>query len=88
MQNTGVAGLKGFIDPIDVTEDVSNGYLYVADYGQQAKTRRWQDLPPAAHPAGANLSLSRDQLVFSDLTTTAGTWPNLTLRITNTAPCR
>jgi fibronectin type 3 domain-containing protein/regulation of enolase protein 1 (concanavalin A-like superfamily) len=85
--NTGVAGLKRFVDPIDLTEDASNGYLYVADYGQnprQAAARQMYLLRPI--PPGANLSLGRDQLVFSDLATTTNTGPspNLALHITNT----
>jgi fibronectin type 3 domain-containing protein/regulation of enolase protein 1 (concanavalin A-like superfamily) len=84
-QNTGVAGLKGFVDPIDITEDPSTGNLYVSDYGQRnGAARQIYLLRPI--PAGANLSTGKDQLVFSDIITSshAGPSPNLSLRITNT----
>jgi fibronectin type 3 domain-containing protein/regulation of enolase protein 1 (concanavalin A-like superfamily) len=88
-QNTGVTGLKGFVDPIDVTEDVASGNLYVSDYGQRSGSARqiWLVRPLAA---GATVSTSRSQLVFSDIHAPphAGSSPNLALRITNrgTAP--
>lgn len=84
-QNTGVAGLKGFVDPIDITEDPATGNLYVSDYGQRnGGARQIYLLRPI--PAGANLSTSKDQLVFSDIVPSAhaGASPNLSLRITNT----
>ena len=85
-QNTGVAGLKGFVDPIDVTEDVASGNLYVADYGQRnGAARKIYLLRPI--PPGANLALDRERLVFSDVTTAAGhagASPNVALRLTNT----
>lgn len=30
---TGIDGLKGFSDPLDIVEDASNGNLYIAEYG-------------------------------------------------------
>ncbi len=35
---TGVAGLGGFNNPLDLVEDASTGNLYVAEYGDQATT--------------------------------------------------
>ncbi|MEM8873710.1 MAG: Ig-like domain-containing protein [Planctomycetota bacterium] len=34
----GIPGLTGFVDPLDVTEDLDNGNLYVAEYGGQTLT--------------------------------------------------
>src|SRR3954469_22525449 len=84
-QNTGVAGLKGFVDPLDITEDPTTGNLYVSDYGQRnGAARQIYLLRPI--PAGANLTTSKDQLVFSDTISSVSPSPspNLTLRITNT----
>ena len=83
-QNTGVAGLKGFVDPIDITEDPATGNLYVSDYGQRnGGARQIYLLRPI--PAGANLSTAKDQLVFSDIVASAhsGSSPNLSFRLTN-----
>jgi hypothetical protein len=35
---TGVSGLTGFIDPLDLVEDPRNGNIYVAEFGGQKLT--------------------------------------------------
>jgi len=79
---TGIAGFKGFIDPVDLTEDTDTGFLYVAEYGGQKITL----LKPIA--AGANIQISKDKLYFNDIATgnTGGTGasPTQSIRIRNT----
>jgi hypothetical protein len=79
---TGISGFKGFVDPVDLTEDTDTGFIYVAEYGGQKITL----LKPIA--TGANIQLGRDKLYFNDIATgnTGGTGasPTQTIRISNT----
>src|SRR5436309_13397858 len=60
---TGFAGLKGFVDPLDLAEDLSSGYVYVAEYGGQRLTL----LKPIA--PGANIDVSKKNFYFNDIQT-------------------
>src|SRR3954454_12106050 len=79
---TGISGFRGFVDPVDITEDTGSGFLYVAEYGGQKITL----LKPIA--AGANIVTEKSTLYFNDIATgqTGGTGasPTQTIRITNT----
>ena len=55
-----ISGLTGFINPLDLTEDVSTGNLYIADYGGQAI---WLARPIAP---GAKASADKTTLTFND----------------------
>ncbi len=82
----GIAGLRGFVDPLDLIEDTApgstNGYIYVSEYGAQKLTL----LRPIA--PGANLTPSKTQFVFNDIQTAStggtGASPTQVLTITNT----
>jgi fibronectin type 3 domain-containing protein len=78
---TGIAGLTQFVDPLDITEDNSTGFLYVAEYGGQRITL----LKPIA--AGANIDVSKKNFYFNDIQTASsggsGSSPTQKLTITN-----
>lgn len=67
---TGIAGFTGFTDPLDLTENPTNGFLYVAEYGGQ-KLTLLRPVPPTAPAAPSNLtattaSSSQINLTWSD----------------------
>src|SRR6185437_15535908 len=75
--NTGIAGLTNFVNPVDITEDSTTGFLYVAENGGQRLT-----LVRAITP-GANLTTDKTTMVFND-PTTSGASPGQKITITNT----
>ncbi len=78
--HAGIAGLTGFTNPLDLTEDLNSGYLYIADYGAQTITLARPIAP------GARIEASKSTLYFNDdyagNNTTAS--PTQTVRISNT----
>ena len=59
---TGMTGMAGFSDPLDLTEDTASGNLYVTELAGQKITL----LRP--HPTGASaLTVSAGRLVFTDI---------------------
>ena len=91
---SGYAGLTGFVNPLDLVEDSSTGFVYVAEFGDQAAIPGAearitllkpqavvQAPPPAAGQAVAQLS--RGKVYLSDLTTTSAAGAAQTLRINN-----
>ncbi len=76
-RESGIAGLTGFTDPLDLTENTSNGFIYVAEYGGQQLTLVRPIIP------GAQATASKAQMVFND-PTSAGSSPAQNITITNT----
>ena len=74
---SGLAGLTHFVDPLDIAQDPTTGFLYVSEYGSKRITL----LRPIA--AGANITPSNGQMVFNDVVGGAE-GPARTLTITNT----
>ena len=93
----GYGGLTGFVNPLDLIEDPTNGNIYVAEFGDQAAIAgadaRITLLRPATSttppdpggtPTGtANVSLSRSKVYLSDLSNSSDTSAPQTVRITN-----
>ena len=52
---TGIVGFTGFVDPLDITENTTNGFLYVAEYGGQ-KLTLLKPIPPTPPAAPTNLT--------------------------------
>lgn len=65
---SGYAGFTGFIDPLDIAQHPTNGFLYVAEYGGQRITL----LRPIA-AGGGSASANKTTLLFNDVTTTSST---------------
>ncbi|MDQ3858089.1 MAG: choice-of-anchor D domain-containing protein, partial [Actinomycetota bacterium] len=74
-----ITGLTGFADPLDLTEDVANGYIYVSELGAQRITL----LRPGTPPTEPNASISPARLVFNDVQNGPPSAPQA-LRISNT----
>ncbi len=78
---TGANGMTQFVDPLDITEDMTSGFLYVAEYGGQKLTL----LRPTA--AGADISASKSTFEFNDVASSytggSGSSPTQTLTLTN-----
>ena len=66
--NSGYAGFTGFIDPLDIAQDPTTGFLYVAEYGGQRITL----LRPIT-PGGGNINVTRNDYYFNDVTSTSAT---------------
>lgn len=77
---SGYAGFTGFIDPLDIAQHPSNGFLYVAEYGGQRITL----LRPIT-PGGGSVSADKNTLLFNDVTTTSAvtTGNRQTITLTN-----
>lgn len=76
----GVAGLTGFVNPINLAEDTTTGFLYVAQFGGSLLTLV-RPIPP-----GAVISANKPLFVFNGAATGysgAGASPVQTLTITN-----
>jgi hypothetical protein len=74
---TGITGLTGFVDPLDLTEDNSTGFLYVSELGAGRITLlRPNDVE------GATLGIDRSRLVFNDVQA-GGTSPSQFVTIEN-----
>jgi fibronectin type 3 domain-containing protein/glucose/arabinose dehydrogenase len=58
---SGITGLSGLVDPLDLVADNSNGNIYVSEYGAQKITL----LRPIA--AGSHVEVSKPELYFSDV---------------------
>jgi hypothetical protein len=52
---TGIVGFTGFTDPLDITENTANGFLYLAEYGGQ-KLILLKPVPPTAPSAPTGLT--------------------------------
>jgi regulation of enolase protein 1 (concanavalin A-like superfamily) len=78
---TGLPGMTGFVDPVDLTEDQSTGFLYVAEYGGQKITLLRPNL-------GAQVALNKNTFYFNDIQAGSsggsGSSPAQNLVITNT----
>jgi regulation of enolase protein 1 (concanavalin A-like superfamily) len=79
---TGITGARGFDDPVDLTEDTTTGFIYVAEYSGQQITL----IKPLA--TGGNVQVSQSTMYFNDVKT-GSTDPGSTankevLTITNT----
>ena len=55
---TGISGLGGFVDPLDLAEDPNTGFLYVAEHGGQTIT--------LARPIDPDLAVGATRLLFND----------------------
>jgi regulation of enolase protein 1 (concanavalin A-like superfamily) len=77
---TGITGAKGFDDPVDLTEDNSSGFIYVAEYSGQQITL----LKPVN---GSNVKTSQSTMYFNDVksgsTDPGSTAKSETLTVTN-----
>lgn len=60
-----IIGFEGFIDPVDIIEDTSNGNLYVAEYGGGQLTLLRPDTTSLS--TQAKVKTSTDNLYFSDI---------------------
>jgi glucose/arabinose dehydrogenase len=61
----GFTGLSQFIDPLDLVQNPSTGFLYVAEYGAQKITLLVPD--EGALASGRRIAVSENQLVFNDV---------------------
>ena len=78
---SGAAGLTHFVDPLDIAQDPTSGFVYVSEDG----SRRITLLRPIA--AGANIAPSTGTAVFNDVRGgAAGLARTVTLTNTGTAP--
>lgn len=81
--NSGYAGLSGFVDPLDITQNGNGGFLYVAEYGGQRITL----LRPIT-PGGGNADIQKRTLYFNDVinnsSNTSGNRTKFTLKNTGT----
>ena len=59
---TGVTGLTGFVDPLDLTEDESTGFLYVSELGAGRIT-----LLRPNEVQGARIGIDKSRLVLNDV---------------------
>ncbi|MDB5297216.1 MAG: domain containing protein, partial [Phycisphaerales bacterium] len=77
---SGIAGLSGFANPLDLTEDAGNGNLYIVDYGAQ-KIYLARPIAP-----GAKITVDTTTLRFSDdyANSNTTTSPTRIVRVTNT----
>src|SRR5262249_44742064 len=48
--SAGIAGFKGFVDPLDLTEDTRTGFIYVIEFGAE-KITLLRPISPGAHIA-------------------------------------
>ncbi|MEM6630732.1 MAG: T9SS type A sorting domain-containing protein [Bacteroidota bacterium] len=65
----GIPGFTGFDDPLDLTEDLNTGNLYVSDYGRSQIVL----LKPAANAPG-NLFVSTDKIVVDEAVNATNTF--------------
>jgi fibronectin type 3 domain-containing protein/regulation of enolase protein 1 (concanavalin A-like superfamily) len=64
----GIVGLGGFVDPLDIIEDPTTGFLYVSEYSERdAGKRKITLLRPIA--PGAQATADKPRLVFTDIQT-------------------
>ena len=78
---SGLAGLTHFVDPLDIAQDPTSGFLYVSEDG----SRRITLLRPIA--PGANIAPSAGMMVFNDVRGgAAGPARSVTITNTGTAP--
>lgn len=77
---TGISGLSGFVNPLDLTQDLSNGNLYIVDHGAQ-KIILAKPVAP-----GARITVDTTTLRFNDDYAGSNTTPSPTryVKITNT----
>ncbi|QOV91332.1 PA14 domain-containing protein [Humisphaera borealis] len=77
---SGISGLSGFVNPLDLTQDLSNGNLYIVDYGAQ-KIVLAKPVAP-----GARITVDTTTLRFNDDFANSNTTPSATryVKITNT----
>lgn len=61
----GFTGLTQFVDPLDITQHPSTGFLYVAEYGAKKITLLVPDESPLA--SGRRIALGKPQLQFNDV---------------------
>jgi hypothetical protein len=73
--DTGIAGFSGFVDPLDLTEDLGSGNLYVTELGAQRITL----LKPVTGPRA---SLDKPRLLYNTVQN-AGPSPVQNVTITN-----
>ncbi|MCS7034412.1 MAG: choice-of-anchor D domain-containing protein, partial [Phycisphaerae bacterium] len=66
--NAGYAGLTGFVDPLDLAQSPSTGFLYVAEYGAQRITL----LRPIT-PGGGIADIPKRDYFFNDVVSTNAT---------------
>jgi fibronectin type 3 domain-containing protein len=63
-EQTGIPGLTGFVDPLDLTEDPATGNLYITELGaQRISLARAQSTGPGA----GDVAVSPARLVFNDV---------------------
>lgn len=80
----GITGFTGFADPLDITENTSNGFLYVAEFPQSNyNNSRIVLLRPVT--TVPNIVVSPSQLVFQQVTS-AGPTAAQTVRVDNLGP--
>ncbi len=60
---TGIPGLTGFVDPLDLTEDRSNGNLYVTELGASRITL----LRPIQQAGAPKMEVTQSRLIFNDV---------------------
>src|SRR6185503_8962673 len=56
-------GFTGFTDPLDLTENLANGFFYVSELGAERITL----LKPGTPTSAPNASVSPARLVFNDV---------------------
>jgi len=66
--NAGYQGLSGFVDPLDLVQNSTTGFLYVAEYGGQRITL----LRPIT-PGGGNADIQKTKYFFNDVINNSST---------------
>lgn len=90
----GIPGFTGFSDPVDLTEDTGNGFLYVSEMGNKqitllrptGTTTGGSSQVSVSTPDDAALGLPGDRLVFSTVNSLATPAKAITVTNKGTAP--
>ena len=85
-QQTEIAGFSGFNNPLDLTENVATGDLYVAEYAEEdtsSDNKLWLLRPNPVVPGTPNVVSSTSRLVFNDISGGGSSTEQL-ITITNT----
>jgi N-acetylneuraminic acid mutarotase len=83
-EGTAIEGFTGFVDPLDLTEDVRNGNIYVSEYGGEGSIILLR--PRIAAPSGI-MTVTPDKVYENDVIGGDAGWARtITVKNTGTGP--